>query len=79
MHKGLSYGKDQIDNALRLRKYGIDNTVPIEKIGPKILIDAIMKLKSDRKTLQNLKKLSDVFQDVETESPGTRVLLDNLT
>jgi UDP:flavonoid glycosyltransferase YjiC (YdhE family) len=72
-------GKDQIDNALRLRKYGINNTLPIEKISPKVLIDAIVKLKSDRKSRRNLKKLSDVFQDVETESPGTQVLLDNLT
>ena len=75
----LPLGKDQIDNALRLRKYGINNTLPIEKISPKVLIDAIVKLKSDRKSRRNLKKLSDVFQDVETESPGTRVLLDNLT
>ena len=74
----LPLGKDQIDNALRLRKYGINNTVPIEKISPKVLIDAIMKLKSDRKTLQNLKKLSEVFQRAETESKGTQVLLDNL-
>lgn len=75
----LPLGKDQIDNALRLRKYGINNTLPIEKISPKVLIDAIVKLKSDRKSRRNLKKLSDVFQDVETESPGTQVLLDNLT
>lgn len=74
----LPLGKDQIDNALRLRKYGINNTVPIEKISPKVLIDAIMKLKSDRKTLQNLKKLSEVFQNAEAESRGTQVLLDNL-
>lgn len=74
----LPLGKDQIDNALRLRKYGIENTIPIENISPKILIDAIVNLESDRKTLQNLEKLSEVFQSVETESPGTQVLLDNL-
>ncbi len=74
----LPLGKDQIDNALRLRKYGIDNTVPIEKIGPKILIDAMMKLRTDRKTRQNLEKLSKAFQSIETESPGTQVLLKNL-
>lgn len=71
-------GKDQIDNALRLRKYGIDNMVPIESITPKVLIDAIVNLESDRKTLQNLEKLSEVFQSVERESPGTQVLLSNL-
>jgi UDP:flavonoid glycosyltransferase YjiC (YdhE family) len=75
----LPLGKDQIDNALRLRKYGIDNIVPIESITPKVLIDAIVNLESDRKTLQNLEKLSKVFQSVETESPGTQVLLSNLT
>ena len=75
----LPLGKDQIDNALRLRKYGIENTIPIENISPKILIDAIVNLESDRKSLQNLEKLSEVFQSVETESPGTQVLLDNLT
>lgn len=74
----LPLGKDQIDNALRLRKYGIDNIVPIESITPKVLIDAIVNLESDRKTLQNLEKLSKVFQSVETESPGTQVLLSNL-
>ena len=74
----LPLGKDQIDNALRLRKYGIDNMVPIESITPKVLIDAIVNLESDRKTLQNLEKLSKVFQSVEAESPGTQVLLSNL-
>ena len=53
--------------------------VPIESITPKVLIDAIVNLESDRKTLQNLEKLSKVFQSVETESPGTQVLLSNLT
>lgn len=74
----LPLGKDQIDNALRLRKYGIENTIPIENISPKILIDAIVNLQSDRKTRKNLEKLSKVFQDVEDDSPGTRVLLQNL-
>ena len=75
----LPLGKDQIDNALRLRKYGIDNMVPIESITPKVLIDAIVNLESERKTLQNLEKLSKVFQSVERESPSTQVLLSNLT
>ncbi len=74
----LPLGKDQIDNALRLRKYGIDNTVPIENISPKILIDAIVNLESDRKTIQNLNKLSEVFQAEEVACHGTQVLLDNL-
>lgn len=74
----LPLGKDQIDNALRLRKYGIDNTVPVENISPKILIDAIVNLESDRKTIQNLDKLSEVFQAEEAACHGTQVLLDNL-
>lgn len=74
----LPLGKDQIDNALRLRKYGIDNTVPIENISPKILIDAIVNLESDRKTIQNLNKLSEIFQAEEVAYHGTQVLLDNL-
>lgn len=74
----LPLGKDQIDNALRLRKYGIENTVPVENISPKILIDAITNLKSDRKTLKNLARLSGVFQKLERERPGVQVLLDNL-
>ncbi|SHJ50809.1 glycosyltransferase [Fibrobacter sp. UWP2] len=74
----LPLGKDQIDNAMRLRKYGINNMVPVESITPKVLIDAIVNLKSDRKTLENLSKLSEVFQSVERESPGKQVLLDNL-
>jgi len=74
----LPLGKDQIDNAMRLRKYGINNMVPVESITPKVLIDAIVNLKSDRKTLENLKKLSEVFQSVELESPGKQVLLNNL-
>ena len=74
----LPLGKDQIDNAMRLRKYGINNMVPVESITPKVLIDAIVNLKSDRKTLDNLSKLSEVFQSVERESPGKQVLLDNL-
>jgi hypothetical protein len=67
-------GKDQIDNALRLRKYGINNTVLIENISPKVLIDAIVKLNSDRKTLQNLEKLSEVFQQEELNREGTNLL-----
>jgi len=74
----LPLGKDQIDNALRLRKYGIDNTVPIENISPKILIDAIVNLESDRKTIQNLNKLSEIFQAEEVACHGTQVLLDNM-
>lgn len=74
----LPLGKDQIDNALRLRKYGIENTVPVENISPKILIDALVNLRSDRKTEENLSKLSLVFQNIESDSPGTQVLLDNL-
>ncbi len=74
----LPLGKDQIDNALRLRKYGIENTVPVENISPKILIDAIVNLRSDRKSLQNLKRLSGVFRTLERERPGVQVLLDNL-
>lgn len=74
----LPLGKDQIDNALRLRKYGIDNTVPIENISPKILISAMVNLESNRKTIRNLEKLSTVFQNEETASPGTQILLDNL-
>ena len=70
--------RSQIDNALRLRKYGIENTVPVENISPKILIDALVNLRSDRKTLENLSKLSSVFQNIESDSPGTQVLLDNL-
>lgn len=70
----LPLGKDQIDNALRLRKYGINNTVLIENISPKVLIDAIVKLNSDRKTLQNLEKLSEVFQQEELKREGTNLL-----
>lgn len=40
--------------------------------------NAIVNLKSDRKTLENLKKLSEVFQSVELESPGKQVLLNTL-
>lgn len=72
-------GIDQIDNALRFRKYGKENTVPVENISPKILIDALVNLRSDRKTEENLSKLSSVFQNIESDSPGTQVLLDNLT
>lgn len=71
-------GINRIDNALRLRKYGIESTVPVENMSPKILIDALVNLRSDRKTLENLSKLSSVFQNIESDSPGTRVLLDNL-
>lgn len=74
----LPLGKDQIDNALRLRKCGIENTVPVENISPKVLIDAIVNLSSDRKTLQNLEKLNGVFRRAESEKPGLQVLLDNL-
>lgn len=71
-------GINQIDNALRFRKYGKESTVPVENISPKILIDALVNLRSDRKTLENLSKLSSVFQNIESDSPGTQVLLDNL-
>lgn len=74
----LPLGKDQIDNAMRLRKYGVNNMVPVESITPKVLIDAIVNLKSDRKTLENLTKLSEVFLSVERKSPGKQVLLNNL-
>ena len=67
----ISPGINQIDNALRFRKYGKENTVPVENISPKILIDALVNLRSDRKTEEDLSKLSLVFQNIESDSLGT--------
>ena len=78
-HREAAINNENAPLYLAIRKYGIDNMVPIESITPKVLIDAIVNLESERKTLQNLEKLSKVFQSVERESPSTQVLLSNLT
>jgi UDP-N-acetylglucosamine:LPS N-acetylglucosamine transferase len=72
-------GKDQIDNALRLRHLGIDNIISMANVNPNSLLDAINRVTSDYRMKSKLKKLSDIFVAAENEKKGLSVILDVLS
>ena len=77
----LPLGKDQIDNALRLENYGINNRFFVEFVKPKCLQYFINKIISDKQSLKMLDKLSKVFHAAEdvVETAGEKVLKDLLS
>ena len=60
-------GKDQIDNALRLKYLGIDNMLSMANVNPNTLLDAINRVTSDYRLEAKLDKLSEVFHVLEDE------------
>lgn len=60
-------GKDQIDNALRLKHLGIDNTLQMSDVNPDALLDAINRVTTDYRMEAKQNKLSNVFKALEDE------------
>mgnify|MGYP004645279823 CR=1 FL=1 len=60
-------GKDQIDNALRLKHLGIDNMLSMANVNPNTLLNAINRVISDYRLEIQLEKLSTIFQTLEDE------------
>ncbi len=60
-------GKDQIDNALRLKHIGIDNTLQMSNVNPDSLLDAINRVTTDYRLDAKQNKLSNVFKALEDE------------
>lgn len=71
-------GKDQVENALRLRYLGINNMILGADVNPKGLVEMIDKVTSDSRTKENLKKLSDVFVAAESKKEGLHIIQEVL-
>ncbi len=67
-------GKDQIDNALRLKHLGIDNMLSMANVNPNSLLDIINRVTSDYRLEAKLKRLSAVFEARECEQPSLSVI-----
>lgn len=63
-------GKDQIDNALRLKHLGIDNMLPMDDVNPESLLDAVNRATSDYRMRAKLQKLKAVFAAAENQKAG---------
>ena len=72
----LPLGKDQMDNALRLEDCGIKNRFFIEYIKPKCLLYFINQALQDYVSLNNLEKLSKIFQTEETMHTAAKAIAD---
>lgn len=62
-------GKDQVDNALRLKHCGINNMLPMSNVCAETLLNAINRVTSDYLMKAKLKKMSDLFQEMEQSDP----------
>ena len=60
-------GKDQIDNALRLKHLGIDNMLSMANVNSNSLLNAINRVTSDYRLEAKLETLSSVFHRFEDE------------
>ena len=70
----LPLGKDQMDNALRLEDYGINNYFYIEFIKPKCLLYFINQILQDYVSLANLAALSKEFHIAEDSHMGAKYI-----
>lgn len=58
-------GKDQIDNALRLRHLGLNNMLSMANVNTNSLLDAINRVTSDYRIHQKIEKLGNTFKEIE--------------
>lgn len=72
----LPLGKDQMDNALRLEDYGLNNYFYIEFIKPKCLLYFINQILQDYVGLAKLAALSKEFKDAEDSHQGAEYLAE---
>lgn len=67
-------GKDQLDNALRLRENGIDNMIDIETSRSDTYLYSINKVRTDFRIKNNLKKLQYIFKESEERHEGVSII-----
>lgn len=71
-------GKDQMENAVRLRRLGIDNAVYTGDLNASSLASIIDRVTSDSRMKEALQKLSDVFLAAENKKEGLRIIQEVL-
>lgn len=71
-------GKDQMDNAIRLKENGINNMLDIETSDAGCFLYYINKVKTDYQMKKNLSKLQKAFVKAELEKKGLGVILSVL-
>jgi UDP:flavonoid glycosyltransferase YjiC (YdhE family) len=69
----VPHGKDQMDNALRVRKGNVGLIADINKITPDSLKAMMTDAISNSWILENLGKMSEIFDDAEKMSPRPSV------
>jgi UDP:flavonoid glycosyltransferase YjiC (YdhE family) len=67
-------GKDQLDNALRLRENGIDNMVDVDASVADCYLYSINKVRTDFRIKNNLKKLRQIFKASEIKHEGVSII-----
>ena len=67
-------GKDQMDNALRLRENGIDNMVDVENSVADCYLYSINKVKTDFRIKKNMDKMHKIFQQSESQRTGAQII-----
>ncbi len=67
-------GKDQLDNALRLRENGIDNMVDVDASVADCYLYSINKVRTDFRIKNNLKKLKQIFRASESKHEGVGII-----
>jgi UDP:flavonoid glycosyltransferase YjiC (YdhE family) len=67
-------GKDQLDNALRLRENGIDNMLDIETSNSDSYLRSIDKVRTDFRIINNLSRLRSVFEESEERHEGLEII-----
>lgn len=72
----LPLGKDQMDNALRLEDYGLNNYFYIEFVKPKCLLYFINQILQDYISLANLAALSLEFHIAEESHIGAKYIAE---
>lgn len=67
-------GKDQLDNALRLRENGIDNMIDVETSRSDSYLYSINKVRTDFRIRNNLARLRNVFIESEEKHEGVSII-----
>lgn len=67
-------GKDQMDNALRLRENGIDNMVDVENSVADCYLYSINKIQTDFRIKQNMRRLYNIFNQSESQRTGAQII-----
>ena len=67
-------GKDQLDNALRLRENGIDNMLDVETSFTDCYLYSIDKVRIDFRIKKNMERLHNIFRESESKLEGVKII-----